>query len=476
MAALRSLLISASVCACLATAPAFAQSPPGRAPDARPSFPYSLLAFNEDWTFTRDPGRRAEDWSYRLKEIPLNRRADIRLSLGAELRATVNYLSDFDFGEDGEGDDTILLGRFLGHAELTVGDRFRLFGTLQASDEVGGDGPPIPIDTDRGDIQNFFAEYRLDLSDSIAATARIGRQEFQYGGGRLVTARAGPNVRRAFDAAKIIFTGDDWRADLFFSAPVEDDIGAFDDEVWREEETFWGVYAGHKGLAPHSTVEAYYLVREQDVAIFEQGAARSDRRTIGARITGAASGWDWDWEAAYQFGDFGDADIRAWTFATETGYVLEDVRFSPRLAIGTSLISGDDDPADMRLGSFDGLYPNGAYFSQAGLIGPRNLIHVQPQARFELTEKVGMILYGNAFWRFDEGDGVYAPSGRLIRESDGAEAREIGQSAAITLDWTPNQHTTFEFEYVHFFAGDFFSETGAAEDVDFIEFEVTYRF
>jgi hypothetical protein len=48
------------------------------------------------------------------------------------------------------------------------------------------------------------------------------------------------------------------------------------------------------------------------------------RHSIGARLSRPVAetnpGWDFDYEALWQFGRFGSANIRAWTVASETGY------------------------------------------------------------------------------------------------------------------------------------------------------------
>ena len=53
---------------------------------------------------------------------------------------------------------------------------------------------------------------------------------------------------------------------------------------------------------------------------YDQGRADEHRHSLGARLAGAAGGWDWDLEALYQFGSFGSGEIRAWTVASTTGY------------------------------------------------------------------------------------------------------------------------------------------------------------
>ncbi|MEM8750627.1 MAG: alginate export family protein [Pseudomonadota bacterium] len=454
---------------------AYGQVSPGRPPDAIPGPPYRPLPFDEDWRFVEEGETRSQDRSYRFKYQPLTPDGFVRGSFGAEFRATVNSFSDLDFGAAKAGDDNVFLGRVLLHGELLFGERARLFGTFQYAEEAGLDGPARSVNVDRGDIQNLFLDTYFTLP-AAEATVRVGRQELSYGVARLIGTRDGPGVRQAFDGGKIILAGlQDWSVDAFYMKPTEDSIGSFDDDIGDDRELF-GVYYTDKRLIPHSTFEAYYLGFTQDRAIFDEGTAESERHTLGFHISGATANWDWDAEAAYQFGSFGSGDISAWTAALEAGYTFKQAAWSPRIGIGGSIISGDDDNGDGDLETFEAPFPRGSYFDPAGLIGPRNLLHVQPQLTVKPHRNVSATLYSNHYWRFSTDDGLYNSGGRLVRSGADTDEREIGHSVALGVDWRPNQHWLLELEYIHFFTGDFISETGSSKDSDYFEFELTYRF
>lgn len=101
--------------------------------------------------------------------------------------------------------------------------------------------------------------------------------------------REGPNVRRTFDAARSTFELARDRA----STPLQAGrgclyaVGAMTNSPWARSTS-----------------------------------AISDSKTVlvfPRRFHGQERGWDWNWEAIYQFGSFGDGDISAWTIASETG-------------------------------------------------------------------------------------------------------------------------------------------------------------
>jgi hypothetical protein len=66
--------------------------------------------------------------------------------------------------------------------------------------------------------------------DRITITLRLraGRQEFEFGIGRLVDVREGPNVRLAFDGLDLILDTASWHLDGFATRPVINNLNVFD--------------------------------------------------------------------------------------------------------------------------------------------------------------------------------------------------------------------------------------------------------
>jgi Alginate export len=76
-------------------------------------------------------------------------------------------------------------------------------------------------------------------------------------------------------------------------------------------------------------------------------------------------GLDYNWEPNFQWGTFGSASIRAWSLSTETGFTFDRIRFHPRPLLRADVYSGDGNPANQALGTFNPLFPRGAYFTPA---------------------------------------------------------------------------------------------------------------
>ena len=426
----------------------------------------------------RDPTKQSDFWDP-IKFIPLNNSGDWYLSIGGEARERFEYYNNFRWNPEAADQDGYLLQRYLLHADLHMGESVRVFGQLQSSLEDWRAGGPRGTDEDRLDLHQLFVDLRLPLAESSnnEFTLRLGRQEMLYGSQRLVSVRESPNIRRSFDAARLLTHMGEWHVDAFLARPVEDDPGVFDD--WGDDHTvFWGVYANHPlAFLKGSSIDLYYLGLDHPDATFSQGTADEQRHSLGARLFGKADAWDYNFESVFQCGTFGNDDIIAWTLASDTGYTFNDVMYMPRVGLRADVISGDTNPNDGTLGTFNPLFPRGAYFGESSLIGPANLIDLHPSLDLHVTKNVKVSADWDVFWRYSTDDGIYDNGGNVLRSgtADG-NARFIGHQTSVQLEWEIDRHTTFDITYSHFFAGDFIKKSGPGADVDFVGAWLVYRF
>ena len=112
-------------------------------------------------------------------------------------------------------------------------------------------------------------------------------------------------VRLSFDAARLLLRAEDWQVDGWWSKPVLNRPGVFDD-IPDPARSFWGVYAVHPlPLVPQGHVDLYYLGFENKDAVYVQGAGYELRNTLGTRLWGAPLPWEYNLEYDWQFGRFG---------------------------------------------------------------------------------------------------------------------------------------------------------------------------
>lgn len=438
----------------------------------RPAF--AKLRYDEDWSFLSDPAQRAEPFD-ELKFIVLNADATNYLSLGGEARWHYDYAHDPAWGEDPQDPDGVFLQRYLLHGDLHLGPQVRFFGQLYSALENGRAGATAPIDENRLDLQQAFIDIALG-SDTFAPVLRAGRQEMAYGSSRLVDVREGPNVRRTFEGVRLLGHAGDWRIDVIATRPVRTESGSFDDEI-DNDQALWGVYASHPEALPFgSSLDTYYLGYRRHSARFDQGVADELRHTVGARLWGERQGWDWNWELIAQGGSFGDGRIGAWSLATDTGYTWSDRYGQPRVGLSANAASGDRNPDDHDLQSFNALFPRGNYFSELALLGPRNFFNLHPSIGFQPLPAVTVTTDIDFFWRLATEDGVYGPGGGLLRSAQGSDERFVGTEVSLNVTWEVNSRLTLTSIYSHFQPGTFIRETGQSSDIDYVEFTAQAKF
>jgi Alginate export len=168
---------------------------------------------------------------------------------------------------------------------------------------------------------------------------------------------------------------------------------------------------------------------------------------------------DYNWEANYQWGNFGSDPIRAWSVSTETGYTFDRIRFHPRPLLRADVYSGDGNPANQTLGTFNPLFPRGAYFSPktSPVLGPQNLIDLHPVLQFQLKSNVTGVFAWNWYWRESTHDGIYAfGSGALIDPAGASHAHYLGNQGDLEIRWAPIPHTILALNLAGFEPGTFF--------------------
>ena len=425
----------------------------------------------------RDPDQRI-NFLDRSKFIALNTEGNHWLSLGGEARWHYDYTDNPAWGDEAQDRNGVLLERYLLHSDLHLGRRLRVFAQLYSARVNGRAGGPSPIDENRLDMQQAFADVVLGDGVDVAPVLRIGRQEMAYGSSRLIDVREGPNVRRSFEGARLLSQNGAWRTDVIAARPVLAQVGNFDDKKDRNQ-ALWGVYAstaelGH--LPWGSGLDLYYLGYRHRSASFDQGIATEQRHTIGARLWGDRDGWDWNWELIGQAGRFGRGNIAAWSVAAETGHTVSFSKGQPRLGLSINAASGDKDPGDDDLQSFNALFPRGNYFSELALLGPRNFVNVRPSISFQPVRSITMTADVDFFWRLETQDGIYSPGGGLLRSAKGSSARFVGTELSLSTAWNINSRLTLTAIYSRFMAGRFIRETGSSSDIDYVEFTLQAKF
>lgn len=437
--------------------------------------PCRMQRAEEDWSFLRAAAPAASDDSIRaLNFLSLSPDRSVWIGFGGDARLRFERFENPLWGAALDDENGYWLQRYFFHADLHVGEHLRLFGQLMRGSQDGRSGGPRPLDRDDADIHQLFAEVRAPLGGGNLAV-RAGRQELSYGSSRLISIRESPNTRLAFDGVKAIWQIRDWQLDALWMRPVEIGPQAFDNQSSNTEQ-LWGVYATRPVLpAIGLTADFYYLGLKRASAEYLHGLADEVRHSIGTRLFGKANGWDYNFEGVAQFGKFGGQDIAAWTIASDSGFTWERAPWRPRAGLKADITSGDENAADNRLGTFNALFPRGAYFNELALVGPSNHIDLSPSLTLRPAARTTLTLLANFFWRTETSDAVYNNGGDIARRPGDSSARDVGSAVQAQFDWQANENLTFTAVWGRFFTGEFLRETGSSKDVDYVSAWVSIR-
>jgi len=181
----------------------------------------------------------------------------------------------------------------------------------------------------------------------------------------------------------------------------------------------------------------------------------------------------------YQFGTFGNEEISALSTALDLGYKLQDLTWTPQVAGSLQVSSGDSNPNDNRLETFNAMFPAGYYYG-GGLIvqvGPANAIILQPELDLHPTTTLGIYLKGPFVWREDTADGLYNTPGNLIGVGSTNNKRYVGASPEILVTQELGRHAILSVSYYHFYRGGFLTQNRPiSKDVDYFSTWLTFKF
>lgn len=481
----------------------FSHVPSGFAQEPHAPPAYTQVRWDEDYSYLKDANNRSDPLDA-IKYIPLGDNS--YLSLGGQVRYRYELFNNTNFGSGFEDNNGYSLIRMLAHADLHLGDNFRFFvqgkSALIENGGIGPDGAPRLSDADEFDLQQAFADFILPISgggkqDSL--TVRFGRQEMVYGAQRMIGVSDFTNAERTFDGLRFSLVTGANTLDLFWVRPVDIEKTRFNNG--DPNASFAGAYDTLHlpdliAKGDHSTLEGYFLALNRTNGQFAQNAGGApldeDRYTVGGRFYTAPTPFDFDIESAYQFGQFGSGNISAWMFSTEGGYTLENVALKPRLSVGLDYASGDHNPNDPDLQTYNPLFNTAhPYNGYADVVGRQNIIDAHCGVEFQLLEnaryakKLSLLAEPHFFWRADTSDALYnktggassaPPNAGIARAADGSDSSYVGSELDFILNWQMDRHLSGYIGYSHFFAGNFINETGPDRDIDFVYAALVYTF
>jgi hypothetical protein len=431
-----------------------------------------------DWTYYCDPAHKIEPTD-QLKCIGGKTDRVRQVSISGEVRMRGEYFDHIRLGESSPSSG-YLLQRYTLNTDVVLGNRVRLFTSLESGLEDGRVGGPRPgVDEDRLFFHEGFLQFRSQRVRPLV-DLRIGRHELNLGSGRLISSRDLPNVQQNFDGVRLLVSPASWQVNVLGLKYSQNNQGIFDDYP-NHAFSVWGIDAtrhDHPDDAP--TLDIYYLGIDHKVATFQAGSGREQRESIGVRLADVRGHWDSDSEAVFQFGTFARRPIRAWTVTSNSGYTIRSQKgqeIDYRVGIDAGIASGNHNSTQGAFGTFNALFPKGAYFGEANFIGPYNIQDIRPSLRITMPQR-RIVIWPNAevLWRQSRQDGIYSIPAALVQAGNAADALYIGSQADLNIQWEQNQHLTWAVDGAHFFLGAFLRETTSGMNVNFFAPSISYRF
>ena len=422
--------------------------------------PFKPLRYDEDYSYLSNDS--SADWYKRIKYTRISKDPAFYFSAGGEARLQYFYLKNEDWGDAPADKDGFVQARYLFHGDLHAGKHFRFFAQLQSS-LINGKMSTSPVEQNELELHQAFADIETALAGG-KWTLRTGRQELSYGSQRLVSVRELPNNRQSFDGIRSVWKKDLYQLDLLYTHYVAAKKGIFNDG-FNKQTKFWGAYLSRTNVPILQHIDLYYFGIRKTQTVFDDGPGKELRHSVGTRISGNRNSWQYDLEGVYQWGRFASSTISAWTASANASFSFRALHWRPLIGIKTELISGDRNYQDGKLNTFNPLFPKGAYFGLAALIGPSNLIDVHPYIELAIAKDLSWQSDYDLFWRNSINDGIYGPNVQLVYSGSGTSSKHIGQQLGTALVYTPDMFLYFRGEFTWFNAGRYSKQAGTGKDI-----------
>lgn len=449
--------------------------PPSQGPDFRKTA-FKNLRFDEDWRWLGEPGASTDhDW-------PEAKHIDVgdgwSLSVGGQARSRTQFETNRSLTGADPNRNSFHLWRARLHADLRHTSGWRVFVEALDARIRGESRPPIPIDRNDADLHNAFVEYSTDGG----TTWRLGRFELQQGNQRLVSPLDWGNTRRRFEGGLVNFDhGDGSSTEVFVTKPMIVRPEDTDDD--DRSRIFSGVYHSRPALGDRVDVFAYQLRERDDLFTSEEGGPSGDRDlyTLGARYYGKEGDTDYELWYAQQFGDQAGDQIDAFAASARVGHTFSELDGKPRLGLDVDHATGDDDPTDGRIGTFDQLFPLGhAWLGHFDLVARQNITAVSPSITYDLDERTKMRAAFHRYRLAEAADAFYNAGGvPTFADPTGDAGRDAGDELNLTLVHRPEflgPHGHVLLGWAHFMPGERVDDLGGDGTADLLYLQLTYTF
>jgi len=206
-----------------------------------------------------------------------------------------------------------------------------------------GEGTLFDWSADGLDVHQAYGA----LTSPFGLELRIGRQEINWQGQRLIGAVGWTHQGRSFDAVRLRWDGTPAGAEFFYALLLDRPVSAEDDGRPLEDTHLLAVRGGPR-VAKALTLDGLAIVRIDTAASEVLG-------TFGAHAKGEVGPLRYEIEGYGQAGTRGASTVAAYLFGVRAGAAVPEAAHM-YVGGGFDLVSGDPDPTDDAIHTFDTLY------------------------------------------------------------------------------------------------------------------------
>ncbi|MBE9570801.1 MAG: alginate export family protein [Proteobacteria bacterium] len=394
-----------------------------------------------------------------------------------------------DHPKKGEANDGFLLGRFRFGFHYYPSEIIHLAVGMQHSeawdvalkesdfynDKFGRRHNPYEDDWEPFDTY-------LEIKKLLPFSIKTGRQIMSYGDKRIYgPGQWGNTGRWLWDAAKLHYKFKGGFMDAYYGKTMVHDPSHLS---WKHNHGFESVgFYGHFELPKNLlgiALEPFSMTKKNNRDAYKGEDGQSgdfDAYYVGARIFKKdCKEFDFDFTFITEDGDRADDDIDAYGYHLLMAYNFKQIGFKPRVSVEYSYASGDSDPEDGTLETFDG-----AFGARDKMYGRMNLFHWKNlrDAQINVEVKPENWLYLKAeyhqFWLAEREDAWYL-NPKEYRDKSGNSGDKVGKEFDLTARLKLPKGNEIQFGFGHFWPDEFAKKQASDKEANWVFLQWMYRF
>ena len=309
------------------------------------------------------------------------------------------------------------------------------------------------------------------LGQDRPLSLRGGRMWFEMLDRRLIGNNAWRNTTNTFQGLHVSAGREvnDWQLDGIAAQPLLREMFEFDSAI--DGQYFFAVVGHWRKWSDVVTLEPYYLLLSQRA---KEGRSERLIHAPALRFYGpiGTTGFDYDFDLVYQFGEDNQRDHEAFGASNEIGYRFKHP-WKPRVSAFYGYASGDRDPNDDQSERFERFFgfarpwSGNDYFIWENFHTPKVKLEIEPIKGLRIDTGYG------AFWLASDKDRV---ANFNLRDPSGQSGDFVGQEFDFRARYPIGSRIDATFGYARFNIGNFVRNTtegtGRDKDTNFFYIEL----